>query len=62
MMQIIEHGNTYNTAKCDKCGCVFGYTNTETTTTFKNGGKIRLDSWVSCPECGYSVVIEEYGE
>jgi hypothetical protein len=57
MMQIIEHGNTYNTAKCNNCNCVFSYTGKDIMAMYENGNTSN-ERWVFCPECGRAVVVE----
>lgn len=65
-MRIIEHGEKYEigTVKCDKCGCLYGFTQSDIqnyteveesqTPELESNEPVILDQYevVYCPECG----------
>lgn len=52
MINIIKHGNTYNSTVCSNCECEFTYTKTDI--HICDGVKE-----VRCPECDKCVIVGE---
>ncbi len=71
MVDIKEHGKEYLSHKCEKCGCVFGFSRKDVMTskfevaplyTHHEDWKMKKyegKSWVTCPECGEQYYLVE---
>ena len=66
-MKIIEHGIYHKYAKieCKNCGCIFRIEKTDKKNIYENIGRFLdnttpITKYIICPECEYSVLIEEY--
>lgn len=61
-MEIVKHGNTYQTATCDMCSAVVGYTYRDVEHKIMHDayqGKVRetISEFFYCPECGCRIVL-----
>lgn len=63
MTQIIHHGNTIKRITCNKCNCVFSYSKHDIEYIYDRHNAYDSDleySYVECPECKNTVIIERY--
>lgn len=64
MAQVLKHGNTYKICICEKCKCEIEYTKQDTFSYKEERDwiwqKARwVKTFITCPECGYDVLIEK---
>lgn len=53
MVDVIKHGSGYLVKTCERCGCVFGFSEADTIYNKKKDINVA-----TCPECGHAVEVE----
>lgn len=58
-MEILEHGNSYRSMKCEECSCKFQYTRKDIKTATWSEDYYK---YVKCPECEHIIRLANWEE
>lgn len=62
MIEVLKHGNNYDTITCTRCNAKIGYAGTDVTTygsreEFEDNIIEIRKAFIRCPECGEALII-----